>query len=145
MVGVEKSSCRNMTKCHILVGRELPFCGSKTSGREMPLNKKRTTEVILLKWWALRGSNSRHLPCKGSALPTELNAHTVYYVLVCKFNITEKNFYVNILNKKYTKIFIYGIIFNTIIYIYYYFGLEVRMANIVIKKQIGRASCRERV
>ena len=27
-----------------------------------------------LKWWALRGSNSRHLPCKGSALPTELNA-----------------------------------------------------------------------
>jgi hypothetical protein len=26
-------------------------------------------------WWALRGSNPRHLPCKGSALPAELNAH----------------------------------------------------------------------
>ena len=24
------------------------------------------------KWWVMRGSNSRHLPCKGSALPTEL-------------------------------------------------------------------------
>lgn len=26
-------------------------------------------------WWALRGSNSRPNPCKGSALPTELSAH----------------------------------------------------------------------
>lgn len=26
-------------------------------------------------WWALTGSNRRHLPCKGSALPAELNAH----------------------------------------------------------------------
>ncbi|VXC33044.1 hypothetical protein MASSI9I_60283 [Massilia sp. 9I] len=25
-------------------------------------------------WWALRGSNSRPNPCKGSALPTELSA-----------------------------------------------------------------------
>ena len=25
-------------------------------------------------WWALTGSNRRHLPCKGSALPTELSA-----------------------------------------------------------------------
>ena len=27
-----------------------------------------------LAWWALTGSNRRHLPCKGSALPTELSA-----------------------------------------------------------------------
>ena len=38
-----------MTKCHILVGRELPFCFSKTSESEMPLNKKRTLKVVLLK------------------------------------------------------------------------------------------------
>src|SRR3954452_22656710 len=25
-------------------------------------------------WWALRDSNPRHLPCKGSALPSELSA-----------------------------------------------------------------------
>ena len=25
-------------------------------------------------WWALTGLNRRHLPCKGSALPAELNA-----------------------------------------------------------------------
>ena len=25
-------------------------------------------------WWALRDLNSRHPPCKGGALPTELNA-----------------------------------------------------------------------
>src|SRR5882724_7393175 len=24
-------------------------------------------------WWVLRGSNSRHSPCKGDALPTELS------------------------------------------------------------------------
>src|SRR5205823_1425036 len=28
--------------------------------------------------WALRGSNPRHLPCKGSALATELNARPLY-------------------------------------------------------------------
>ena len=28
-------------------------------------------------WWAKRGSNPRHLPCKGSALPTELFALVV--------------------------------------------------------------------
>lgn len=26
------------------------------------------------KWWAMTGSNCRHLPCKGSALPAELIA-----------------------------------------------------------------------
>jgi hypothetical protein len=26
-------------------------------------------------WWILGDSNSRHLPCKGSALPTELRTH----------------------------------------------------------------------
>ena len=30
--------------------------------------------VALRHWWALTGSNRRHLPCKGSALPTELSA-----------------------------------------------------------------------
>src|ERR1700712_5562657 len=26
-----------------------------------------------VRWWVLRGSNSRHSPCKGDALPTELS------------------------------------------------------------------------
>ena len=29
-------------------------------------------------WWALRGSNSRPNPCKGSALPTELSARSLF-------------------------------------------------------------------
>ena len=37
-------------------------------------------------WWALRGSNSRHPPCKGGALPTELNAQNkfvyLYYYII---------------------------------------------------------------
>ena len=37
---------------------------------------------LSLLWWALRGSNSRHLPCKGSALPTELNAHSHFKYLI---------------------------------------------------------------
>ena len=28
-------------------------------------------------WWSLGGSNSRPLPCKGSALPAELRPHLV--------------------------------------------------------------------
>lgn len=28
-----------------------------------------------LKWWAGEGSNLRPMPCKGTALPTELPAH----------------------------------------------------------------------
>ncbi len=28
-------------------------------------------------WWTRRGSNTRHLPCKGSALPAELRAHII--------------------------------------------------------------------
>ena len=35
-------------------------------------------------WWALRGSNSRPNPCKGSALPTELSARfRVFLADVC--------------------------------------------------------------
>ena len=41
--------------------------------------KKEVFSTSSFKWWALRGSNSRHLPCKGSALPTELNAR-IYFV-----------------------------------------------------------------
>ena len=35
-----------------------------------------------LLWWALRGSNSRHPPCKGGALPAELNALFFVYYLI---------------------------------------------------------------
>ncbi len=31
--------------------------------------------VYLNKWWRMRGSNPRPLPCKGNALPTELILH----------------------------------------------------------------------
>ena len=30
-------------------------------------------KTLLTKWWILRGLNPRPLPCKGSALPTELS------------------------------------------------------------------------
>lgn len=30
---------------------------------------------LLIKWWMLRDSNPRPLPCKGSTLPTELSIH----------------------------------------------------------------------
>ena len=33
--------------------------------------------IMMQSWWALRGSNSRPNPCKGSALPTELSARTL--------------------------------------------------------------------
>ena len=29
-------------------------------------------------WWVLRGSNSRPTPCKGAALPTELNTRILF-------------------------------------------------------------------
>lgn len=28
------------------------------------------------KWWELQGSNLRHPPCKGGALPAELSSHS---------------------------------------------------------------------
>ena len=30
---------------------------------------------IMIKWWVLTGSNRRPTPCKGAALPAELNTH----------------------------------------------------------------------
>jgi hypothetical protein len=30
---------------------------------------------VKFRWWVLRGSNPRHSPCKGDALPTELSTH----------------------------------------------------------------------
>lgn len=30
------------------------------------------------KWWVMTESNRRHLPCKGSALPTELITHYLF-------------------------------------------------------------------
>ena len=35
------------------------------------------TKTHMKKWWALTGSNRRHPPCKGGALPTELNAQAL--------------------------------------------------------------------
>ena len=32
------------------------------------------SELLVLKWWALQGSNLRPSPCKGDALPAELSA-----------------------------------------------------------------------
>ena len=40
--------------------------------------KHRSKDILSIysgKWWAMRDSNSRHLRCKRSALPTELIAH----------------------------------------------------------------------
>ena len=33
-------------------------------------------------WWDMTGSNCRHLPCKGSALPAELNAHFIVEIVI---------------------------------------------------------------
>jgi hypothetical protein len=43
-------------------------------------------------WWMLRGSNPRPPPCKGDALPAELNIPWVY---ACLLNITNTTFLVN--------------------------------------------------
>ena len=34
----------------------------------------------LIYWWVLTGSNRRHSPCKGDALPTELSTHSGFDV-----------------------------------------------------------------
>ena len=47
---------------------------STTKCKESNQNRIRSS---LKKWWALTGSNRRHPPCKGGALPAELNAHFV--------------------------------------------------------------------
>lgn len=43
-------------------------------------------------WWMLRGSNPRPPPCKGDALPTELNIPWAY---ACLLNISKGVFLVN--------------------------------------------------
>ncbi len=35
---------------------------------------------LFSKWWALGDSNSRPSPCKGDALPTELNAQFILFI-----------------------------------------------------------------
>ena len=42
-------------------------------------------------WWVLRGSNSRHSPCKGDALPTELSTHAHSLVRRLFYNIVLTN------------------------------------------------------
>ena len=39
----------------------------------------RSRSSTSIAWWALRGSNSRPNPCKGSALPTELSARLTVF------------------------------------------------------------------
>ena len=48
-------------------------CKQKVS-RFAHLIKKQESETLVFKWWALEDSNFWHPPCKGGALPTELNA-----------------------------------------------------------------------
>src|SRR4051795_12969394 len=40
----------------------------------------RATADYRANWWVLRGSNSRHSPCKGDALPTELSTRARLFV-----------------------------------------------------------------
>src|SRR5690606_31589233 len=53
-------------------GRELAcdICGNCLDGQRHFLGSQG------LEWWAMRDSNSRHLRCKRSALPTELIARS---------------------------------------------------------------------
>ncbi|MFM1977909.1 MAG: hypothetical protein RLZZ151_424 [Pseudomonadota bacterium] len=41
----------------------------------------------MVEWWVMTGSNRRHSPCKGDALPTELITHSLTneerYITVC--------------------------------------------------------------
>lgn len=53
----------------------LELAASYVTGRRS--NQLSYTPTVLGSWWAKRGSNPRHLPCKGSALPTELFAHVI--------------------------------------------------------------------
>ena len=42
-------------------------------------------------WWVLTGSNRRHSPCKGDALPTELSTHAHSLVRRLFYNIVLTN------------------------------------------------------
>ena len=97
-----------------LIGKAGVFIGEKTNSEPVLLQKARLARVVvsnpklsdlnlrfyyekpfdnLLKiglntnWWAMTGSNRRHLPCKGSALPAELIAHTLLSVIVAFKNL----------------------------------------------------------
>ena len=69
---LRRALVQKLTKCQVLNEKRTP-----SGVRCPPTHKKDYRSSLKFKWWALRGSNSRHLPCKGSALPTELNAHTI--------------------------------------------------------------------
>lgn len=43
------------------------------------LRQREPSEFII--WWAVQDLNLWHLPCKGSALPTELTAHNFGFIL----------------------------------------------------------------
>lgn len=47
---------------------------SQTQINSLKYNKRENFKQFSLLWWALEDSNFWHPPCKGGALPTELNA-----------------------------------------------------------------------
>src|ERR1700759_241663 len=75
----------------------LPFPGRATLEVEVQIRKRRTPVRLKrcylrhhlescvrfcfqqFRWWVLRGSNPRHSPCKGDALPTELSTLLLHF------------------------------------------------------------------
>ena len=50
------------------------------SSFSIKLALKKTTYVVLSKWWAIRDSNPKPSPCKGDALPIELIARSNNFI-----------------------------------------------------------------
>jgi hypothetical protein len=72
---------RGINSTDLIIGEEKADLGIPGELSLMPracdvLEDKRKLRQNLksVEWWALRGSNPRHLRCKRSALPTELSA-----------------------------------------------------------------------
>src|SRR3954471_15543579 len=42
---------------------------------------------VKFRWWVLRGSNPRHSPCKGDALPTELSTRCADPNCFCRLHV----------------------------------------------------------
>ena len=65
----------------------------RQSANALYKNKKAITPVIAFLWWVLRDLNPRPSPCKGDALPTELNTHNYYLIFSCVTLITRYTFW----------------------------------------------------
>ena len=77
--GKKKGSEPNWSTSHCMAERTglEPATPGVTGRYSNQLNYRSRNLIRLLTWWVLRDLNPRHSPCKGDALPTELNTQNV--------------------------------------------------------------------